>query len=243
VRKLLAIDSVRSTFVSTVAHDVRMPMSVIANTADVLLADWHALGDDERNRYLTSLSHRVRKLSRFVEDMLDIARVETGDLTASMAAIDLVQTARGVVADLQAAYPDHDIELVTSHEKAMAWADERFQWQMLENLVGNACKFSTPDQPVWVHVEVAESEILVKVVDHGQGIPEEHLERIFDRFHRAVPQGIPGSGLGLYIVSQLAAAQGCRVSVVSELHRGSVFTYSLERDAVQFVVGPKTSGG
>ena len=139
-----------------------------------------------------------------------------------------------IVTDMQAAHPDLRLTVDAPSELPEALGDEERNWQILNNLVSNAVKFSIGEPEVRVEISVIPEEraVAIAVQDNGVGISDEDMPRLFRRFSRVGQQGgqkVPGTGLGLYIVKSMVEAQGGRIWVQSEPGRGTKFTIRVPR--------------
>ncbi len=171
---------------------------------------------------------RAGALAGLTDDIFDLAMIDAGALDVVAAPIDLSAIARDVAEDQRVVHPDGSAIDVGADEVAWAWGDERRTRQVLDNLVSNAVKFSTGDDPVQISVVAQGQEVCVMVHNSGPAIPASEQTRIFDRFVRlrhAAPA--PGSGLGLFIARSLVEAQGGRIAVTSTDAAGTTFTVAL----------------
>lgn len=230
--RLRQLDQLKTEFVAMVAHDLRSPMSVISGFADTIHDRWNDLTDEDKLAYLRLISRNTRSLAEFVEDVLQVARMESGELHYDVHPFDARTVVQRIVTDMQAAHPDLRLTVDAPSELPDALGDEERNWQILNNLVSNAVKFSVGEPEVRVEISVIPEEraVAIAVQDNGVGISDEDLPRLFRRFSRVSQHGgqkVPGTGLGLYIVKSMVEAQGGRIWVQSEPGRGSTFTYTL----------------
>lgn len=231
-RRLAQVNRMRAEFVAVVAHDLRSPMSVIANMADMLEREWTSLTDTERADYLQRLSRRSRTLSRFVEDALNVAKIDSGELVVDAKPVDIAKLAQRVTDDFRFLWPQREFNLHVDNGSVVAVADEERQWRILTNLLVNACTYSPPEGAIDVRVSNGGETVKVSVSDQGSGIdPSEH-HAIFDKFVRVPSErngedNPSGSGLGLYICRRLVEVQGGAISVESTVDGGSTFTYTV----------------
>ncbi|MGZ4242476.1 MAG: sensor histidine kinase [Actinomycetota bacterium] len=147
--------------------------------------------------------------------------------------IDVQSVAARVAGEFREAHPDRDIVLDAA-EDVRARGDELFVGQIITNLLSNAIKYAPADQPIEIRLATDEEHVVVSVTDHGPGIPASEIERIFERFHRlgnVLTRAAGGTGLGLYIARQLAAAIGATLVAESTLGQGSTFTLRLRAPA------------
>jgi signal transduction histidine kinase len=229
--RLRQVDQLKTEFVAMVAHDLRSPMSVITGFADTIHDRWDELSDADKLAYLRLISRNTRSLAEFVEDVLQVARMESGELHYEVQPFDPRSVVERIVTDMQISHPDLSLSIDAPAELPRALGDEERNWQILTNLVSNAVKFSTgePHIEVELRANTAESCVTIAVRDNGIGISSEDLPRLFRRFSRVGPsrRAVAGTGLGLYIVKSMVEAQGGRIWVQSEPGEGSTFTYTL----------------
>ncbi|MCW2921137.1 MAG: two-component sensor histidine kinase [Thermoleophilia bacterium] len=229
--RLRQVDQLKTEFVAMVAHDLRSPMSVISGFADTIHDRWDVLPDEQKLEYLRLISRNTRSLAEFVEDVLQVARMESGELHYDMQAFDARLVVQRIVMDMQVAHPELTLTVDAPEQLPDVLGDMDRNWQILTNLVSNAMKFSDGDPRIEVELStlVAEGKLAIAVRDNGVGIADEDLPRLFRRFSRVGPtrRTVAGTGLGLYIVKSMVEAQGGSIWVDSQPGQGSTFTYTL----------------
>lgn len=226
--RLRQLDELRSELVAVVAHDIRGPLAVVRGFADLLHGDWDAMSDDDRRDLVRRLADRTASLAGFVNDVFDTARIEAGQLVLDIHDVDLATTVARVRDDTAAAHPGRRLEVRLPDTGPVVRADEQRTWQILDNLVSNALKFSPVDEAVEIDVVTGDGEAVVAVRDHGPGIPPEHVPMLFQRFVRLpAAGGTPGSGMGLFIARSLTEAQGGRIWIDHEPDGGTTFRFTV----------------
>lgn len=227
--RLRELDELKNEFVGVVAHDLRSPMTVIAGYVDTMLQRWDLIDDAMKQDLLRVVSRNTRRLSTMVEDVLQVARIESGDFPYEIKPFDIVPLVERTVAEMNAATPGKLVRAEVPAAVPKAVGDEDRYWRVLTNLLSNAQKFSPADAEVVVTVTATRREIEVSVTDRGPGIPEEHLPRLFGKFSRLAgpPDGQKGTGLGLYICKALVEAQGGRISARSRVGEGTTVTFTI----------------
>jgi signal transduction histidine kinase/ligand-binding sensor domain-containing protein len=226
---LREMDELKSDFVSNVSHELRTPLTSIKGSVDNMLDGITGEINDKQARYLGRVQGNANRLSRLVDDLLDLSRIEAGRLELRPTNVDVAQIGRDVVANLQTLAADKQITLaIDTNGEATAWADADRVHQVLVNLVGNAVKFTPDGGQVDVRVSGDTDEVSAAVSDTGPGIEEEQRLTIFDKFHQ-VGQGTDrqGAGLGLAISQRLVELHGGSLHVDSEIGAGSTFTFTL----------------
>lgn len=231
VTKDREIDRMKSEFVSVASHELRTPMTAILGFAELLLMRAKGL-PEEQYKWLEMIHGEAQRLSRIVEDLLNVSRIETGRLSLEIEPLMLMPVVEAVVSQIGQGCRSHSFSLDIPEGLPEVSADGSKLHQVLYNLVDNAVKYSPGGGVVRVRAEVDESEGMMKVgvEDQGVGIPDSELARLFTRFHRvdrAETVGLRGTGLGLYIVKSLVEMMGGRVWVQSVLHQGATFYFNL----------------
>jgi PAS domain S-box-containing protein len=223
------LDQLKNEFVTMIAHDLRSPLGVIGSVAHVLRENWDVIGASERREFLDSISHRATDLSRLVHDVLDLAAIESGELPYDVRPFDLGALVKKIVDELNHAHPARTFNVNVPKGLPAASGDRDRNWQILFNLLGNAIKFSSEEDPIDVSVSADDLSVRAAVRDRGIGIAAEDLPKLFQRFVRLSKGGerIEGSGLGLYLCKMMVEAQGGRIWVESQPGVGSTFSYTL----------------
>lgn len=229
--RLRELDALKNEFVGVVAHDLRSPMTVIAGYVDTVLQRWDDLPDAMKRDLLGVASRNTKRLSILVEDVLQVARIESGDFPYEIAPFDLGALVSRTVDEMNAARDDRNVVADVPEHLPTALGDEDRQWRVLTNLISNAQKFSPPEYPIRVSVCAAGDFLEVRVCDRGPGIPPEDLPRLFGKFSRlATPSGgEKGTGLGLFICRALVEAQGGEIGVESHVGTGTTLRYTVPR--------------
>jgi two-component system sensor histidine kinase KdpD len=220
-------DAMKTAVLRAVSHDLRSPLMAILTSAGALAHGELSLAAEDRRELVETILGEAERLDRLVSNLLDLSRLQAGAAApepGNWPAADLVlQALDGVEAGsrVEVVLPEDDSPLVH--------ADFHQGERVVANLVENALRYSPPDEPVRVHVRETASEVLVRVVDHGPGIPPGETERIFEPFQRGSVGSGParGAGLGLAIARGFAEANGGRVWVESHAGQGATFVLAL----------------
>lgn len=234
VTQLEKLERVRQEFLSNVSHELRTPLTAILAFVETLEAG--ALDDKENSlRFLAIIRKNASRMHNLIGDILELSAIEAGNVRVHTEAVELEPLANDVITSLAANAAARGIVVNnTVAPGTLVVADARRLEQMLTNLVENAIKFNRAGGRVTIACENGVSTRII-VQDTGEGIPAQHLERLFERFYRvdrARSRDLGGTGLGLAIVKHLARAHGGEVSVTSELGEGSVFEIDLPRQEV-----------
>jgi signal transduction histidine kinase len=173
---------------------------------------------------------QAQRLNQLVTALLDLSRLETGQLAIQQEPLDLGALARGVVEAAAGSLDGRGLTLHCPNGAIMVYGDPLRLEQVLQNLLQNAVKYSSPPSPIVVEVVPQASDVTVSVRDQGIGIPAAAIPHLFDRFYRAsnaANSGTTGVGIGLYVVREIVARHGGTVGVVSAEGEGSTFTVTL----------------
>jgi PAS domain S-box-containing protein len=226
--RLRELDRLKSDFIAVVAHDLRTPLGVVRSLLEITADEWPTMGDDERRATVDRARGRLERLGEFVDDLFDAVRLDTGDLQISPEPVDVRGLVDQVVTDALVTEPDRRI-IVDGVAEAIALADPQRTWQILDNLVSNALKFSPADSTVRVHLRADVARVDVDVIDQGPGVPVEQRDVLFGRFARLPASATtPGAGLGLFIARSLAEAQGGALALAEPSPEGgATFTLCL----------------
>lgn len=222
-RAVLARDEV----LRVVAHDLRGPLSAIVLQLHLLGREGVA---DERVRKAVALMQRqTGRMDRLIQDLLEIARVDAGSLAIERESIDVRALVEEVVEPRTLAAKDAAIVLESAIAEGVGdvLGDHDRLARVLENLVGNAMKFTGAGGRITVRVTPDRDEVMFAVADTGPGIPAEHLEHVFDRFWQRTKTDRRGAGLGLAIVKGIVEAHGGRVGVESRVGAGTTFWFTV----------------
>jgi K+-sensing histidine kinase KdpD len=218
-------NTMKTAVLRSVSHDLRSPITAIMTTSEVLGSSGAALSDAERDELLDSIRLQVRRLDRLVSNLLDLSRLEAG----AASPVPELWTIDGLVARaLEVLETDSErVNVVIPDDSPPISVDPTQLEHVLVNVLENALKFSAPTDVVEISAQEAGDEVVVRVIDHGPGIPPAEQTRIFDAFNRGSgADGQRGSGLGLAIARGFAQVNGGRVWVESQPGRGSTFVLS-----------------
>jgi two-component system phosphate regulon sensor histidine kinase PhoR len=231
ITRMERLEIVRQEFLSNVSHELRTPLTAIIAFVETL--ENGAMEDAESSqRFLSIIRKNASRMHSLIDDILELTAIEGGNVQLRAAPVDLFALVEDVCASLAAKAAAQNVTLQNNVDsEVMVYADERRLEQMLTNLVDNGIKFSREHGMVSISYESGSSDKIL-VHDNGDGIPSQHLERLFERFYRvdrARSRDMGGTGLGLAIVKHLALLHHGEVTVTSELGKGSTFTIHLPK--------------
>lgn len=233
VTRLERLERVRQEFLSNVSHELRTPLTSILAFVETLEST--DTNTKDAQRFLEIIRKNAARMNRLIDDILELSAIEAGTVRVNLEEVPLADLVHDVFGSLASKAASQRIHLVSNvAPDVRVYADASRLEQMLTNLVDNAIKFNREGGKVIVKYEDGDrSRICVE--DTGEGIPTQHIERLFERFYRvdrARSRDMGGTGLGLAIVKHLARAHGGEVSVSSKLGEGSVFIIDLPKEGV-----------
>jgi len=232
---LKRVNKIRRDFVANVSHELKTPATSLKLLAESLI-DVLEEDPDQARFFAEQLKNETERLAKLITDLLDLARLESGEGVQKPQPVDVRAVLMVTLARLRPTARRKNISLSWKRSGSTDLynvnGNETQLTSMFSNLVENAVKYTPPGGRVEVAAETDENEVVVRVSDTGIGIPEKNLARIFERFYRvdkARSKETGGTGLGLSIVRHIAENHGGRVSVESTLGEGSTFTVRLPR--------------
>ena len=223
------VEEVRRDFVANVSHELKTPVGGLSLLAEAVL---DAKEDPVAvERFASRMQVEARRLSRLVTDIVDLTRLQVADSLHEPAPVDVAAVVREAVDSLSVAADAKGIALDSVVGAGLlTFGDEDLLVTAVRNLVMNAVTYSEPGTRVAIRAHRRGESVEVIVADHGQGIPPQEQDRIFERFYRIDParsRATGGTGLGLSIVKHVCAIHGGSVSVWSQIGKGSTFTIRL----------------
>lgn len=218
------LEAIRTDLVANISHELKTPVGAIGLLAETLEGEHDQVVVE---RLASRIHTESMRIAQIIEDLIELSRIESID-GAGSGSVDLNEVAADAVERLRAAASQAGVgvELHASTSKTVIVGDHRQLLSAIGNLIDNAIKYSDPGTTVEVTVERSDAEVLVRVADHGIGIPTRDIDRIFERFYRvdqARSRKTGGTGLGLAIVRHAIANHDARIEVESRLGEGSVF--------------------
>lgn len=222
----------RDEFLAVAAHELKTPLTTIKGYISVLQRRAERTGEsDPRDaRVLQVISEQALRLQKLIELLLDLSRIQSGQLQIERAPVDLGEFVRRWIESAEPLVEAHTINFIASSEPLLVLADELRLEQVFQNLFQNALKYSPEGGTVTVRVEREGEYACLSVADQGIGIPSAELPNLFTRFHRArnfSSLQISGLGLGLFVVKEIVTLHDGTISVESTEGQGSTFTVSL----------------
>jgi len=228
-------DAVKTTVLRAVSHDLRSPLTAIRVAGGTLRRSLAELTPEDRDALLDTVCDEAEHLERMVSDLLDLSRLESGTVEPQREIFTLDALIGRALTTLGPA--SARVDVVLSDEPSPVEVDAAQLERVLVNLLENALRFSPEDERVTVRIASTRRDVLVRIVDHGPGIPENELEHVFQAFRTASTSGgRRGAGLGLAIARGFAEANGGRLWAESHPGQGSTFVLALPAATVPVTV-------
>lgn len=233
VKQMRKLQTMRSQFLGNVSHELGTPVFAVQGYLETLLDD-KVKDEKTQKAFIEKAFRQTQRLNNLLTDLIDISRIETGEMKMSIRYFELNDWLSKQVAELQPTAQHNGIALtfLPAHAGVNVLGDRERLAQVITNLVENAVKYNLPGGRVEVGYKDFMDEVEVFVSDTGRGIPEEHLNRIFERFYRVDKErsrSVGGTGLGLAIVKHIVEAHDSHVHVHSRVGKGSTFSFRLRK--------------
>ena len=236
------LEATRREYVANVSHELRTPLTAVRGLLEPL-ADGMVQDEETRQRYYKTMLHEVMRLSRLITDMMTLSRLQAGTEYVELMRVDMRELLSDVVSSYTAAAEKKGIHLTLDARAAVdGLTDPDRIEQVLVILLDNAMRHTPEGGKITLSVQPAVEGMLVSVTDTGSGIPEADLPHIFERFYKVdKSRGSGGTGLGLSIAQFIIDKLGEKITVESELGKGSRFTFSVKRYVSNAIaLGPAT---
>ncbi|GER91546.1 hypothetical protein KDW_57080 [Dictyobacter vulcani] len=235
IELLRRTDALRSALLSSVSHDLRTPLSSIKAAASSLLQEDVEWDEEARRSFALAIEKEADRLNRLVGNILDMSRIEGGALQAEKELYPLGEVIHDVLGHMQTILQDRTVHTRIPEDLPPVPLDYLQIDQVITNLLENAVRYTPPDSPLDITVEVVGDAVQVSIADHGPGIPPDDLERIFDKFYRVSgakrrATSIMGTGLGLAVCRGLIEAHGGRIWAENRPEGGAIFRFTLPLD-------------
>jgi PAS domain S-box-containing protein len=216
----------RADLVSTVAHELRSPLTSVKGFTATLLSKWHRFTEDQKLMMLETVNADADRVTRLITELLDVSRIESGRLEVHRQLVDVPERVRKIMAGRVAAgEPEDRFRLSVADGLPETWLDPDKVDQILANLIENAVRHGAGTVTVVVEPAAGGDVVAVSVQDEGEGIAPDLASRVFRQFWRGKRRG--GTGLGLYIVKGLVEAHGGTISVGRAPGGGAEFRFTM----------------
>ncbi|HYG00878.1 MAG TPA: ATP-binding protein [Chryseosolibacter sp.] len=243
IDELKKLEAFRKEFIADVSHELKTPIFAAQGFVHTLL-DGAVNDKTVRNKFLKKAAKSLDGLDVLVQDLLTLSHIETGQIKMHFEKINLYALTEEVFEQFENRSDRKEVNLriESPQRKVNVYADWQRISQVMTNLISNAVKHSHPGGEVLVSFEITKKNVIARVRDFGEGIPPEHIHRIFERFYRvdkSRSREKGGTGLGLAIVKHILDGHNTKAEVESTFGKGSVFTFKLPRGKHEKGDGPE----
>jgi signal transduction histidine kinase len=228
--ELQKLEQTKNTFISSVSHDLKTPMTSIQGFIEGILDG--TIPPEKQDYYLSIVLTEVKRLTRLVNSLVDVTRMESGSFKLNPSFFDVCEIARFILISFEEVIDEKkiNIEFNSDEDSMLVFADKDAVYQVIYNIVGNALKFTPDGGLVVLRLSAGEKEFLLQVCDTGCGIKETDIPHVFDRFYRAdASRAQGGFGLGLAFVKSVVAAHHWKIAVESTPGEKTCFTITIPR--------------
>lgn len=231
------LETMRREFIADVSHELRTPMTTIGGFIDGIIDG--TIPEESREKYLLLVSAEVRRLSRMVNNLLDVARIQSGEISYQMVPFDLTEVAHRVLLTMEDRIEDEKIQLTLNLPEKSVYVigDHDAIYRVIYNLLDNAVKFTPAGGEIVASMRQQDGKVYFSVKNTGEGIPQAEAGRIFERFYKTdKSRGIvrKGVGLGLYMVKSIINAHGEDIFLTSKEGSFAEFTFTLKEAHEEF---------
>ncbi|WP_314947080.1 sensor histidine kinase KdpD [Bradyrhizobium cosmicum] len=230
VKRTVESERLRSALLTSISHDLKTPLASVLGAASTMRDLAGALSDTEKRDLLATVIDESERLNRFIANLLDMTKLESGAIVPNTALHDLGEIVGSALRRASKILTAHKVELVLAADLPMLQLDAVLFEQVLFNLLDNAAKYSPPDTMISIRSQRERDQVVLQIADEGGGIPPGELESVFDKFYRAQKGDHvrPGTGLGLAISRGFVEAMRGTISAANRGDRsGAVLTIHL----------------
>lgn len=233
VLKNVTLDLAKTNFIATVSHELKTPIAAIKMSLQLLRNKQVGKLNKEQESLADSIGEDTERLLKITGELLNITQVESGSIDLSMASFDINEIVDYAVNATRMAAEQKNIlvKVLAREPMPKIYGDSEKSAWVLTNLLSNAIRYSYEHSKVELIVSQDANRAKLVVKDSGQGISEEYIDKIFDRYFRVPGSKKEGTGLGLSISKEFVEAQGGTINVQSELGKGSIFTISFKSES------------
>lgn len=218
----------KDEFLSIASHELKTPVTSLKAYTQIL--SMHATHlDDEKKGMISKMDSQINKLTTLINDLLDTTKLEEGILVYKNEKINLDEIVKEIIVETQSTALQHTI-IISQIMPAQIMGDKERIRQVINNLITNSIKYSPNSEEIIIDLTTENNMAIFSIQDFGIGIPNEQIEKVFEKFYRVVGENVhtfPGMGLGLYIAADIIKRHGGKLWVKSENSQGSTFYFSL----------------
>lgn len=220
-------EQMRNTLLSSVSHDLRTPLTVIAGSASSLLEGEKNLDAPTKHELAQNIYEEAKRLDRLVHNLLEMSRLQSGQAMFNKEWYVLEEVIGCALAQLDPQLHDHPVSINLPPDLPLVKIDALLLERVVINLLENSLKYTPPGTPLEIFGRVESQELLVAVADRGPGLPPGEEERIFEKFYQVSPGSARGAGLGLTICRSIIEAHGGRIWAANRPEGGAVFSFTI----------------
>ena len=232
--RLSELNIEKNRYIGMVAHDLRNPIGVAGSFSEILIDDFDTIPKETQLEYLGHINASCDFSLNLIRDFLDTSKIEAGIFELNVSELEYLSFVKKSIVheEILARNKSQEIIIKTDSSSIMASFDRNKIQQVLNNLLSNAIKYSFPNTKIVIDISDNDEQIVTKIIDHGQGIPAEELQKLFNPFQTTSVKATASeksTGLGLAIVKKIIEAHNGWVKVESEVGKGSVFYFGLPK--------------
>lgn len=230
--KLSQINDLRKDLVANVSHDIKTPLTMIKAYAE-MIKDISGDNPEKRNEHLDVIINEVEYLNKLVTDMSELSKIQAGTIKLNLCNVDLSECTNRVIDLLKQLIDEKNIKLITVFDDVLIYADEIKISQVIYNFLSNAIKHSYDNGEIRINIIDSEEYVRFEVIDNGEGIAEDVLPYIWDRYYKVdknFNRNVNSTGLGLAIAKAILEEHHAKYGVNSTLKQGSTFYFELYKD-------------
>jgi two-component system sensor histidine kinase KdpD len=221
-------EKLHTALLNSISHDLRTPLATITGAVTSLLAEGSNYSQETRGVLLQTIKDGGQRMNRFVTNLLDMTRLESGVLKLNQEWCDIQDVVGVALREIQEIFQERHLQIDIPPDLPLVKADFALMEHVMINLLENAAKYSPPDDSINISARRSDNALLLTVADHGSVIPAPDLGRVFDKFYRAESsKHLSGTGLGLSICKGIIGIHGGQIWVDSSSEHGNRFTFSL----------------
>jgi two-component system sensor histidine kinase KdpD len=226
-RLQIEAEQMRNALLSSVSHDLRTPLTVIAGSASSLVEGEKTLDRATKRELAQSIYEEARRLDRLVYNLLEMSRLQAGKARLNKEWYVLEELIGSALTQLDPQLQDHPVSITLPTDLPLVQIDALLMERVVINLLENSMKYTPAGTPLEILGRVQEQEIVVAVADRGPGLPAGQEERIFEKFYQAAPGSARGAGLGLTICRSIIEAHGGQIRAANRPEGGAVFSFTI----------------
>jgi len=231
IEQLKSVDRLRQELIANVSHDLRTPLAIMQGYVETLIMKKEDLSEEERSKYLNVVLDSSEKLSHLIQQLFEYSKLEANQIQPEKEPFFMNELAQDVLASYHILAEQKNIELQLNapEQLPLVFADISLVERVIQNLMDNALKFTPEGGTITIDLGTMEEGVEVKIVDSGQGIPEEEQAHIFERYRQSSTKSksSKGAGLGLAIVKKILDIHNATIRVHSRPNQGATFFFAL----------------